>query len=176
MLVQRPIVSRGGTREQDFLLAKSLVFGSTIAASPSDKCPWSRNSQVSSSTSARNFARKRTGGNRSGKEPLLESWAGGPPRRGAFLWSGLLHELAISVPVRAGFGLALSYFALHGVLVLVEQRLERTRWAVSRWGWLAHVWTLGWLVLPLPVLFHPWFLRGVVWPLIGMSFGAASSG
>jgi alginate O-acetyltransferase complex protein AlgI len=43
-------------------------------------------------------------------------------RRGAivaaFVASGLLHELAISVPVLAGFGLPLLYFLLHGTLVL----------------------------------------------------------
>jgi hypothetical protein len=30
------------------------------------------------------------------------------------------------------------------------------------------VWVLGWLAVPVPILFHPPFLRGVVWPLIGM--------
>ncbi len=86
----------------------------------------------------------------------------------AFLASGLLHELAISVPVLAGFGLPLLYFLLHGTLVLVERRLEASGRAVNRWGCWAHVWVLGWLAVPLPILFHPWFLRGVVWPLIGM--------
>jgi alginate O-acetyltransferase complex protein AlgI len=83
---------------------------------------------------------------------------------GAFLFSGLLHELAISVPVRAGYGLPTLYFLLHGMLVLTEPRLE-----LARWGGLAHVWTLGWLAAPLPVLFHPWFLEGVVWPLAGIA-------
>ena len=87
----------------------------------------------------------------------------------AFLCSGLLHELAISVPVKAGFGLPLAYFALHGLLVLVEGRLERTRWAVAGWGRLSHAWVIGWLALPLPILFHPPFLRGVVWPLIDLA-------
>jgi alginate O-acetyltransferase complex protein AlgI len=85
-----------------------------------------------------------------------------------FVVSGLLHELAISVPVLAGFGLPLSYFLLHGALVLVERGLERAGRAVSGWGWWAHVWVLGWLALPAPILFHPPFLRGVVWPLIGL--------
>jgi len=98
--------------------------------------------------------------------------AGSLGRKGAtvaaFLASGLLHELAISLPVLAGFGLPLSYFVLHGVLVLAERRLERAGRAVTGWGGWAHVWVLGWLALPAPILFHPPFLRGVVWPLIGM--------
>jgi hypothetical protein len=42
-----------------------------------------------------------------------------------FVWSGLLHEMAISVPVRAGFGLPMLYFLLHGGLVWVERSLSR---------------------------------------------------
>jgi alginate O-acetyltransferase complex protein AlgI len=86
---------------------------------------------------------------------------------GAFLTSGILHELAISVPVRAGFGLPLAYFSLHGLLVGVERLLERRGRPVASWGPWRHVWTLGWLALPAPVLFHQPFLEGVVWPLIG---------
>jgi len=86
----------------------------------------------------------------------------------AFLASGLLHELAISVPVLAGFGLPLLYFLLHGMLVLIERRLEQAGLPVASWGWAAHAWVLAWLAAPLPLLFHPPFLRGVVWPLIGL--------
>ena len=86
----------------------------------------------------------------------------------AFLASGVLHELAISVPVRAGYGLPLLYFVLHGALVLTERHLERIGWPIDRAGWLAHVWTIGWLLVPLPILFHPYFIQGVVWPLIGI--------
>jgi alginate O-acetyltransferase complex protein AlgI len=100
--------------------------------------------------------------------PLAGTLGKGPATAAAFLGSGLLHELAISVPVLAGFGLPMAYFTLHGLLVLLERRLEKTRWAVSKWGAAAHAWVIGWLVVPLPILFHPPFLRGVVWPLIGM--------
>lgn len=86
----------------------------------------------------------------------------------AFLASGILHELAISVPVKAGFGLPLLYFALHGALVLAEGAMQRIGRPIDRYGPLAHVWTIGWLLLPLPILFHPYFLSGVVWPLIGV--------
>ena len=77
----------------------------------------------------------------------------------SFLASGLLHELAISVPVRAGYGLPTAYFLLHGALVAVERRMVRPP---------GPVWTLFWLAAPLPLLFHPPFLRGVVWPLVGL--------
>jgi alginate O-acetyltransferase complex protein AlgI len=86
----------------------------------------------------------------------------------AFLASGLLHELAISVPVLAGFGLPLLYFLLHGALVLAERGLERVGLPVGGWGWWSHLWVLAWLALPVPILFHRPFLRGCVWPLIGL--------
>ncbi|HEV7238542.1 MAG TPA: MBOAT family protein [Thermoanaerobaculia bacterium] len=78
----------------------------------------------------------------------------------SFLASGVLHELAISVPVGAGFGLPTLYFLLHGALVGWERKTPRI---VSR------AWTLFWLIAPLPILFHPPFLRGIVWPLVGLA-------
>lgn len=83
-----------------------------------------------------------------------------------FLFSGLLHELAISVPVGTGFGLPLLYFALHGGLVTMEGLLERRGHPVHGNAWLGRAWTLFWLVLPLPLLFHLPFLQGVVWQLL----------
>ena len=77
----------------------------------------------------------------------------------AFLFSGLLHEVAISLPVRAGYGRPMLYFAIHGVLTQVER--ER--------GPFGRAATLLAVVLPLPLLFHPPFLQGVIWPLLGPS-------
>ncbi|HEX6861353.1 MAG TPA: MBOAT family protein [Thermoanaerobaculia bacterium] len=85
----------------------------------------------------------------------------------AFLASGLLHEIAISLPVSRGFGLPLSYFALHGLLRLAELGLERAGHPISRHAWIGRAWTLFWLALPLPILFHRPFLAAVVWPLLG---------
>jgi len=86
----------------------------------------------------------------------------------AFFFSGLLHELAISLPVLAGFGLPLLYFAVHGALMLVERALERAGRPIYRRPALGRAWTAFWLVAPLPVLFHRPFLRGVVWPILGI--------
>jgi len=81
-----------------------------------------------------------------------------------FLFSGLLHEMAISLPVRAGFGLPMLYFAVHGVLVLVEEALKRRgRPLRGVAGWL---WTLFWVLAPTPILFHRPFVTGVLRALL----------
>jgi alginate O-acetyltransferase complex protein AlgI len=94
---------------------------------------------------------------------------------GVFLCSGVFHELAISVPVNAGYGLPFLYFTLHGLLMVVERKLAAAGRPVDQWGWLGRVWTAAWLVLPLPILFHPPFLHGVVWPLLGVGDCARAS-
>jgi hypothetical protein len=60
------------------------------------------------------------------------------------------------------------YFLLHGALVLAERRLELAGRPVNGWGWWSHLWALGWLALSVAILFHRPFLRGCVWPLIGV--------
>jgi len=89
--------------------------------------------------------------------PLRGVLGATPALYASFLASGLLHELAISVPVRAGYGLPTAYFLLHGTLVAIERKIGRAP---------GRVWTLFWLAAPLPLLFHPWFVREVVWPLV----------
>jgi alginate O-acetyltransferase complex protein AlgI len=79
----------------------------------------------------------------------------------AFLLSGLLHEAAISLPVRGGYGLPLLYFAIQAALVLAEGRLLRGRSAAIR-----RAGTLAGVVLPLPLVFHGPFLTGCVVPLL----------
>jgi alginate O-acetyltransferase complex protein AlgI len=101
-------------------------------------------------------------------QPLVRVASRGPALAASFLGSGLLHELAISVPVRAGYGLPMAYFMLHGILMTVEARLAKAKRPIDRVPWFGRVWTLTWLLAPLPILFHRPFLVGVVWPLIGL--------
>lgn len=82
----------------------------------------------------------------------------------AFAASGALHELAISAPVRAGYGLPTLYFALHGALVLIERRRAVSGSPVG--GMAGRAWTLLWLTLPLPALFHPPFVDAIVGPML----------
>lgn len=75
----------------------------------------------------------------------------------SFLASGLLHELAITVPVGAAYGLPTLDFALHGIGVAIERTMR-----VSP----GRAWVFAWVVLPLPLCFPPAFLRAVVLPLL----------
>jgi hypothetical protein len=70
----------------------------------------------------------------------------------AFVVSGLLHELAISYPAKGGYGLPLFYFAIQLCGVFVERRLR-----IRGFFWTATV-----ILLPLPLLFHELFTRGLV--------------
>lgn len=81
-----------------------------------------------------------------------------------FVASGLLHELAISVPVGGGYGLPTIYFALHGVAMSFEQDLARRGTPLA--GIAGRVWALCWVLLPAPLLFHEPFLEGVFVPLL----------
>ncbi len=101
-------------------------------------------------------------------QPLVRVAGRGPALAASFLGSGLLHELAISVPVRAGYGLPMAYFMLHGILMTVEARLAKANRPIDRVPWIGRVWTLTWLLAPLPILFHRPFLADVVWPLIAL--------
>jgi alginate O-acetyltransferase complex protein AlgI len=83
-----------------------------------------------------------------------------------FLFSGLLHEMAISLPVNAGYGLPTLYFALHGILALLEEALARRGRPVG--GFAGRAWSVFWVLAPLPVLFHRPFVEQVLRPLAGM--------
>ena len=97
----------------------------------------------------------------------LGAWIGRAPALvAAFGLSGLLHEMALSWPVRAGYGGPLAYFLLHGVLVLGERLCARRGLVVGGWaGWL---WTAAALLLPVGWLFHPAAMEGLAWPLVGV--------
>lgn len=78
-----------------------------------------------------------------------------------FLFSGILHELAISAPVRTGWGMPLGYFTLHAAAMNIERR-------ISLEGRKARLWTYGWVLVPLPLLFHSAFRDQVIAPLLGV--------
>jgi alginate O-acetyltransferase complex protein AlgI len=86
----------------------------------------------------------------------------------AFVFSGLLHELALSVPVNSGYGLPLLYFIIQGMLVLFEKAMIIRKVRFLDNAIVARLWVFFWLVVPMPLLFHEQFIKHVVWPLAGL--------
>jgi hypothetical protein len=89
-----------------------------------------------------------------------------------FLASGLVHDIVISLPARAGFGLPTGYFLLQGLGVLLERsplgkRLELQRPARGRL--LVALFTIA----PAFWLFHPPFVERVILPFLNI-IGALS--
>ena len=82
----------------------------------------------------------------------------------AFLFSGLIHELVISVPAGGGYGLPTAYFLLQFAGMQVERSAMGTRIGLRRGvaGWL---FTVAIAAGPAYGLFHPCFLDGVAKPL-----------
>ena len=75
-----------------------------------------------------------------------------------FLGSGLLHELAITLPVRAGYGLPTLYFTAHGLLVLFEKKWGRP---------MGKIFALLAVAVPLGFLFPPAFQNQVIAKCLG---------
>lgn len=71
-----------------------------------------------------------------------------------FLFSGLVHDLTVSVPAGGGYGLPTLFFLLQAVGVFLEKKFHFGGW------W----WTLAWM-LPMPwLLFHAPFVEKVMRP------------
>jgi hypothetical protein len=82
----------------------------------------------------------------------------------SFLVSGMLHEIAISFPVKMGYGLPFLYFVLHALAMYAEGKVALVKQIISH-SVASHVWVFVWLILPMPLLFHQVFIIEVVEPL-----------
>lgn len=108
-----------------------------------------------------------------GFRKLTHTWVFQPLQRfgtmaatmGAFFASGLLHDLVISVPARAGYGLPTGYFLLQGLGVIAERSEAGKRVGLGR-GATGRLWTTLIAAGPLYALFHPWFVMRVMVPFL----------
>jgi hypothetical protein len=88
-----------------------------------------------------------------------------------FGFSGLVHDLVISVPAGGGYGGPTLYFAVQGVALLAERSRPGRALGLGRGvrGWL---FTVLVVIGPSYILFHPPFVRTIVVPFM-RALGAA---
>jgi D-alanyl-lipoteichoic acid acyltransferase DltB (MBOAT superfamily) len=82
-----------------------------------------------------------------------------------FLLSGLLHELVISLPARAGFGLPTLYFTLQGIGIALERSQIGRKFGLGK-GFKGRLFVALFTVGPIYGLFHPAFVRTVIVPFL----------
>jgi alginate O-acetyltransferase complex protein AlgI len=103
--------------------------------------------------------------------PVTRRWGHQAALWASFAASGLAHELVISVPAGAGFGLPTAYFLLQALGITLERKADTpVRHQAGSDGsarasflrrWLrTHAFTL----LPAFILFHPPFVERVMVP------------
>lgn len=80
----------------------------------------------------------------------------------SFVFSGLLHELAISLPVNSGFGRPLLYFFLQAFFIVVIEKRFLSKMTQPA---LKSLWVLACLLLPVFLLFHEQFIHQIIVPL-----------
>jgi len=96
----------------------------------------------------------------------LNSWLG--PRRAiiaGFVFSGIIHDLVISVPAGGGYGWPTLFFGTQAVAIFVERSRAGQSIGLGR-GWRG--WLFAMLILALPVygLFHPPFVMNIILPFM----------
>jgi D-alanyl-lipoteichoic acid acyltransferase DltB (MBOAT superfamily) len=83
-----------------------------------------------------------------------------------FLASGLIHDLVISLPAKAGYGWPTVYFLLQGGGLLLERTKFAMRLGIGRGGIIARAYTLLIVLAPVGLLFHRPFIENVIAPLL----------
>jgi predicted DCC family thiol-disulfide oxidoreductase YuxK len=97
--------------------------------------------------------------------PLARSAGAVPATFATFLLSGLLHELVISLPAAAGYGLPTAYF-LSQAWGVIAQRSEIGSRLHLRDGGRGWLFTMLIAAGPAFWLFHPPFIRNVILPFM----------
>ena len=90
---------------------------------------------------------------------------------GGFLFSGLVHDVVISLPARGGYGGPTLFFASQALAMLFERSALGRRFGLGR-GVAGKIFTAAVLLIPLYFLFHPAFVERIIVPFM-RALGAA---
>jgi len=91
--------------------------------------------------------------------PLAPSIGGRHARLAGFVMSGLMHEVAITLPVHSGYGLPTLYFLIQALMT--DKELRTNTGGSFRRGLM-----LLTVLVPVPLVFPTVFVNSVVWPLV----------
>jgi hypothetical protein len=95
--------------------------------------------------------------------PLRPSVGVGAATFAAFLASGLVHDLVISLPAHGGYGLPSAYFVLQGAALWLERSSVGLH---LRHGWTGRAFAIAVVAGPAFWLFHPPFVTTIVIPFL----------
>jgi alginate O-acetyltransferase complex protein AlgI len=87
-----------------------------------------------------------------------------------FIFSGLVHEVVISLPARAWYGGPTLFFAIQGAGILAERTRVGRKLGLGT-GFRGWLFTMTLLALPAPLLFHQAFVLKVVVPFVDALVG-----
>lgn len=100
--------------------------------------------------------------------PLYNVLGGAKALLLTFFVSGIFHEIAIAMPVNAGFGRPLAYFLLQAGFIFLERKcIQRFPKAMKTYG---RLYLFAALLLPLPLLFPPMFTHSVLFSVVKFIF------
>jgi alginate O-acetyltransferase complex protein AlgI len=82
-----------------------------------------------------------------------------------FIFSGLVHELVVTIPAGGGYGGPTFFFSCQGFAILFEHSRAGRAWGLGRGGrgWLFTMAALG---LPLGLAFPPVFVQRIILPFM----------
>ncbi|HEY2341854.1 MAG TPA: MBOAT family protein [Chthoniobacteraceae bacterium] len=98
-------------------------------------------------------------------DPLAPRFGARTATLAVFVFSGLLHELVISLPAAGGYGLPTCYFMLQGGGLLAQNSRWSRRHGLRR-SWRGWLFTMACVGPPSFWLFHPLFVRRVILPFL----------
>ena len=98
-------------------------------------------------------------------QPVLRRRGARTALMAGFVFSGAIHELAITVPAGGWYGGPMLFFLLQGFAALAE-RSKPGRSLGLGGGWRGWLFTQGLLLLTVPLLFPPPFVLRIINPLL----------